>query len=149
MNKEDIEFLKKLQEEIKEQKPSFWVIQEEKIIYNISDNEDGYLLLDDSGEELCNISCNNMMRDIYKWLKEELENEKDIKILNIKYYETYSNYIRIDLKYYDYIIEDIEDLKEVLRHIDENKYEDYEIRSYKIAHKISSNTFFITKEECE
>lgn len=146
MNKEDIKFLKELQEEIKEQIPSCWVIQEEDEIYDVSDNEDGYLLLDNNGEEVCNISYNNTIKDIYKWLKEKLDNKAEV------FYNEMYDYICITIKKnsksYVTAIENIDDLVEVLKVIDED-YEDYYIRSYRVINKISSNTFFITKEECE
>ena len=147
MNKEDIKFLKELQEEIKEKGTSCWVIQEEDEVYDVSDNEDGYLLLDDSGEELCNISYANMMEDIYKWLKEKLKFNNKVEVFYDEIYDYSYITIKSNLEPYSITIEDIDDLVKVLKEIDED-YENYYIRSYRVINKISSNTFFITKEEC-
>lgn len=147
MQKEDIEFLNELKNEMLSQgetwqpDPHFWTVMQEVRDYNVPNGEEDGIEIIKDGEEV----CEGDLKSISEWLKEFLE-ENGIEINNYIYNE-YRNFIDITfIEGNSYIIKNAEDLISVLNDMG---YDDYSFVTYKIREEIVTNTLFFTKKECE
>lgn len=132
ITQKDIEFLAKLQEEMKTQShdcqaaPRFWVVaQTEKRIGN-RDSNDGCVVINGEGTEL-----GETIEEVKSFLKENLD-EDDYESLNLEEFDEDS------------------DLYEIANHL-EHAYPGagYQEWYYLNEHVIKESTFFLTKRECK
>lgn len=152
--KEDIKFLKELQNDIKQNAYStIWVVEKENIIY-------GKELASPDGIEFFISGCESMgtdedAADTLENLKEYIEEFEDVEsvdisdyILSIKFKKPIGiwrqNQIDINLEadWYFEIESDIETINEGIG-------SDLEVIQYEKVDKISDDTFFLRKEDCE
>lgn len=142
LSKEDIEFLKSLQNEMNTQDtccqadPRFWVVMQTKRIYGIAEDygATGQLIVGNDGEEI-----EDNINALYEFLHDDL----DIDCYLDRISGTDKSVINIEEK----ILEDIED---VMNFIEEyTSYDQYSLVSYMDVEQIVEDTMFITLRECE
>lgn len=154
MKREDIEFLKELQNDIKQNAYStIWVVEKENIIY-------GEELINPDGIEFFISSCESIgtdenAADTLENLKEYIEEFEDVESVDISDYTLSiqfknpmgiwgQNHIEINLEadWYCEIKFDIETINEWIG-------SDIEVSQYEKWDKISDDTFFLRKKDCE
>lgn len=133
MNKEDIEFLKDLQREIKTQDddcqadPRFWVVGETKRQWGISpDFAEGSALID--GDE-----GGAVAESIEEAIKYIQENNEDY----------------FDNKFSDEDFEYIFDIDELVTLLELKGFDTYSCNYYRDEHTVVEDTFFLTKRACK
>ena len=139
MNKEDIEFLNSLQNEMNTQdtccqaNPRFWVVMQTKRLYGIEEDYgiDGVIITSHNDPEF-SIKVDDM-EEIWEWLDEEFDCELSDGVIKI------NNDYKDEL----YNVDDVIDFLER-----EGKNE-YYLVNYRDDEEIVLNTFFLTKRECE
>lgn len=154
MKREDIEFLKELQNDIKQNTYStIWVVEKEDIIY-------GEELINPEGIEFFMCGCESMGTDedatnTLEYLQEYIEEFDEIEsvvindfTLSIQFKKPIGifgrNYIDINLESDSYSSIEF-DIEEINKRIDS----DIEVIQYKKINKISEDTFFLRKKDCE
>lgn len=140
INKEDIEFLKELQNEMLTQDticqadPRFWVVQQKVRTYGIHEDYgiDGTIIIDNENPEY-EVNVNNI-KEAYNFFKDNLE---------------------VDCKLEDGVIyindedEELYDTDDIIWYIENNYGERYNIVNYKEEYQIVPDTFFLTYRECK
>lgn len=133
VTKEDIEFLKNLQNEMLTQdtigqaNPRFWVIAQYEKNHNIMEGyEDGY-------EYILN----------YNGYYEDCENIEEVKGMINNWYEELNEFQRQELEECNAI----RDIKDFI--LDAELDVDIETRGYTLVHTIKPNTFFLTNREAK
>lgn len=145
LNKEDIEFLKNLQQKMLTQdtcgqsNPRYWAVGNKTRIYGIDKD------FDFDGTEViynCELIAENL-KELYNYLKRV---EKDI---DIEYFEDsleeYVSIIDNVEEHYFYTVEDLVDYMTENLNYDSSLY----CVNYKEEYVIAENTIFLTLEECE
>lgn len=144
MNKESINFLKTLQQQMLTQdncglaNPRFWVVAQEVKTYGINEDcgIDGTEVIYE-GEII-----GESLKDMYECLIYDFEEDE----LNIQYIDTsYKPYILIDGK------EEIKELEDLVDYMHNELGYDSSLYTvnYKIEQKIMENTMFLTLDECK
>lgn len=141
MNKEDIEFLKNLQNEMNTQDtccqadPRFWVIMQKKRIYGINEDYEvtGTIITSNDDFEL-EIEIDDT-KSIYNFLIEELE--VDCELVD-GYIQVYND--DEDVLY---------DKDDLINFLESEGYDEYSLVNYRDDEEIVPDTFFLTKRECK
>lgn len=136
MDKEDIAFLKELQNEMNAQdkvgqaSPRFWVVMQTVREYGFgSEYADNSVIIGEEGEE-----CETDFKSIVEWLHNTLD-------IDCKYID--DGEIEINDK-------SVYDVDEVISWLEDNTgYDYFNIVYYKDEERIVQDTMFLTKRECE
>ena len=142
MNKEDIQFLKDLQNEMLTQDhvcqadPRFWVVMQTVRDYWVDDNIDGISIYDTDG---CDTVFEGSLEELPEWLNKNFD-----CIKSCEYGDDSITFIFDDED--EYYISDIQDIKEFL---DNYAYEQYSVCYYRDRNEIVENTMFLTLKECK
>jgi hypothetical protein len=140
MKKEDIEFLKELQNEMLTQdhvcqaNPRFWVIMQEVKDYWVNDNTDGIFVYSCGDSESV---FEGGLEEVTEWIK-ELDGVQDCK------YDVC--FVEFNYNNEEYSIGDSSDLQSFLDEYDEDNYS---VGEYRIREEIAPNTMFLTLRECK
>ena len=145
MNKEDIEFMKNLKEEMLTQDKvcqadtRFWVVMQTVKDYWVDDNIDGICIYN---EDLSENVFEGDLEELTEWIKKEFDD-----IIEKCEYNGYN--INIICKHKDeYFIDDIDSIKEFLEEYNPSRYE-YSFCNYREREEIAENTMFLTLRECK
>lgn len=140
MKKEDIEFLKELQNEmltqdhVSQANPRFWVVMQEVKDYWVNDDADGIFIYScQDGESVFEGS----LEEATKWIK-KLDGIQDCK------YDVC--YVEFIYEEEEFSIGDADDLQSFL---DEYDKDNYSVGEYRIRQEIVPNTMFLTNRECK
>lgn len=142
IKKEDLEFLKELQNEMLTQdtvgqaSPRFWVVMQEEKEYWVEDSVDGIFVVSNDGLDFEGDICK-----IGDWLKEEFDNQ-DLEIPEVKVINGLVEIIYKDKEYDIYFAKCLEEF------LNKFLYGEYSVGYYRNKHEIVKNTMFLTLREC-
>ncbi|MBZ9693245.1 hypothetical protein FDF26_13665 [Clostridium botulinum] len=141
MNKNDIDFLNNLQNEMNTQDtccqadPRFWVIMQKKRVYGIDEDYEVTGTIITSSDD-CELEIEiDDTKSIYNFLIEELE--VDCKLID-GYIQVYND--EEDVLY---------DEDDLINFLDNEGYDEYRLVNYRDEEEIVQDTFFLTRRECE
>lgn len=142
MNKNDIEFLKGLQNEMLTQDtvcqadPRFWVVMQTVRDYWVDDDIDGICIYDKEAEESV---FEGGLKSLANWIKKEFD-----VVEKCKYDNGFLQIVCEDDN--EYFISDISEIRDFLEEYDSCRYS---ICNYRDREEIVQNTMFFTLRECK
>jgi hypothetical protein len=141
MNKDDVKFLKELQNEMLTQdtvcqaNPRFWVVMQTVRDYWVEDSVDGVCIFD---TDACENVFEGELEDLVIWLKENF----DVIVKCEYHFGDLEIVCEDDSEFY------LTDISEIKDFFDEYDYKRYSICNYRDREEIAQDTMFLTLREC-